>query len=406
MRQLHYSEKNENSLDLVLFLNGIPIFTAELKNPLTGQDVEDAIRQYKTDRDPREPLFAFGRCLAHFAVDPDLVYVTTHLAGPKTRFLPFNRGQVRRRRQSAVSPTQKGYATAYLWEETWARDSVLDLVRQFIHEVEEEDDKGRKTGKRFLIFPRYQQLDAVRRLVAHARASGRRAALPDPALGRERQEQHHRLARAPALDAARRAPTGASSTRSSSSPTGACSTASCRRTMRQFEQTLGVVENIDTTSRQLKEALEGGKTIIVTTLQKFPVIAKEIGELPGKRFAVIVDEAHSSQSGESTKSLKAVLASESLEEAEREEAERRDARRRARKHHPRRDGEARPAARTSRPSPSPRRPSRRRWSSSARSAPTASSSRSTSTACARRSRRASSSTCSRTTPPTRPTGAC
>ena len=165
VRQVHFSVKNEKSLDLVLFLNGIPIFTAELKNPLNGQDVEDAIRQYKTDRDPREPLFAYGRCLAHFAVDPDLVYVTAQLAGPKTRFLPFNQGKFGGAGNPPVSPTQSGYATGYLWQETWARDSVLDLVRQFIHEVEEEDEQGRKTGKRFLIFPRYQQLDCVRRLV-------------------------------------------------------------------------------------------------------------------------------------------------------------------------------------------------------------------------------------------------
>jgi type I restriction enzyme R subunit len=172
VRQLRYSEKNENCLDLALFLNGIPIFTGELKNPLTGQDIEDAIRQYKTNRDPREPLLAYGRCLAHFAVDPDLVYVTTHLAGAKTRFLPFNKGKFGGAGNPPVPLTLGGYATAYLWEETWARDSVLDLVRQFIQEVEEEDDRGRKTGKRFLIFPRYQQLDAVRRLVANARATG------------------------------------------------------------------------------------------------------------------------------------------------------------------------------------------------------------------------------------------
>ena len=172
VRQLHYSEKNENSFDLALFLNGIPIFTAELKNPLTGQNVEDAIRQYKTNRDPREPLLAYGRCLAHFAVDPDLVYVTTHLAGSKTRFLPFNQGKFGGAGNPPVSPTRKGYATGYLWDETWTRDSVLDLVRQFIHEVEEEDEKGRKTGERFLIFPRYQQVDAVRKLVSHARSTG------------------------------------------------------------------------------------------------------------------------------------------------------------------------------------------------------------------------------------------
>ena len=171
-RQLHYSEKNNKSLDLAIFLNGIPIFTAELKNPLTGQTVQDAIRQYRTDRDPREPLFGYGRCLAHFAVDPDLVYVATHLTGPQTYFLPFNRGKFGGAGNPPVPPTQSGYATSYLWQETWATDSVLDLVRQFIHEVHEEDDRGRKTGNRFLIFPRYQQLDCVRQLVAAARRQG------------------------------------------------------------------------------------------------------------------------------------------------------------------------------------------------------------------------------------------
>ncbi|GIW43784.1 MAG: hypothetical protein KatS3mg077_1066 [Candidatus Binatia bacterium] len=164
VRQLRYSDKHEKSLDLVLFLNGIPIFTAELKNPLTGQTVEDAIHQIQTDRDPREPLFRYGRCLAHFAVDPDLVYVTTHLEGPKTRFLPFNKGRFGGAGNPPVPPTQPGYATSYLWEETWARDSVLDLIRQFIHEVEEEDERGRKNGKRHLIFPRYHELESVRKL--------------------------------------------------------------------------------------------------------------------------------------------------------------------------------------------------------------------------------------------------
>ena len=171
-RQVRYSTRNEKSLDMVLFLNGLPVFTAELKNPLTGQTVEDAIRQYKTDRDPREPLLTYGRCLAHFAVDTELVYVTTYLTGPKTRFLPFNRGRFGGAGNPPVPPTRDGYATAYLWEETWARDSVLDLVRQFIHEVEEEDETGRKTGRRFLIFPRHQQLDCVRQLVSDARATG------------------------------------------------------------------------------------------------------------------------------------------------------------------------------------------------------------------------------------------
>ena len=319
VRQLRFSEQGEQSLDLVLFLNGVPVFTAELKNPLTGQDVEDAIRQYQTDRDPREPLFAYGRCLAHFAVDPEQVFVTTALAGPKTRFLPFNQGRFGGAGNPPVPPTREGFPTAYLWEEVWARDSLLDLIRQFVHEVEVEDDRGRKTGDRFLIFPRYQQLDCVRRLVQHAReyGTGERYLIQHSAgsgksftiawlahqLSVLHDHQDRRVFDSVIVVTDRRV-----------------LDRQLQRTIRQFEQTLGVVENIDQTSRQLREALEAGRTIIVTTLQKFPVIAEQIGQLPGQRFAVIVDEAHSSQSGESTKSLKTVLAVGSLEEAEQEEA--------------------------------------------------------------------------------------
>ena len=318
-RQLRFSEKTDQSLDLALFLNGIPIFTAELKNPLNGQDVQDAIRQYRNDRDPREPLLGYGRCLAHFAVDPEQVFVTTALAGPKTRFLPFNQGRFGGAGNPPVPPTRTGFPTDYLWERIWARDSVLDLVRQFIHEVEAEDDRGRKTGKRFLIFPRYQQLDCVRRLVGHARDHG---------TGQRYLIQHsagsgksftiawlaHRLSVLHDADDRRVFDSVVVVT------DRRVLDRQLQRTIRQFEQTLGVVENIDHTSRQLREALEAGRTIIVTTLQKFPVIAEQIGELPGKRFVVIVDEAHSSQSGESTKSLKAVLAAGNLEEAAQEEA--------------------------------------------------------------------------------------
>ena len=271
------------------------------------------------DRDPREPLLAYGRCLAHFAVDPELVYVTTHLARTKTRFLPFNQGKFGGAGNPPVPPHRNGYPTSYLWEETWSPDSVLDLVRQFIYEVQEEDGKGRKTGERFLIFPRYQQLDCVRKLVADARGQG---------TGRRYLIQHsagsgktftiawlaHQLSTLHGADDRR--------------VFDSIVVISDRRVldrqlqtaMRQFEQTLGVVENIDTTSRQLKEALESGKTIIVTTLQKFPVIAQEIGQLPGQRFALIVDEAHSSQSGEGAQGPKEVLASASLEEAEEQES--------------------------------------------------------------------------------------
>ena len=319
VRQLHYSQQNERSIDLGLFLNGIPIFTAELKNPFNGQDVQNAIKQYRSDRDPREPLLAFRRCLAHFAVDPDLVYVTTQLAGVSTRFLPFNRGKFGGAGNSPIPPSEAvksgGYATAYLWNEVWARDSVLNLIQHFIHEFEEEDDKGKKTGKRQLIFPRYHQLDSVRRLVrdARSRGPGQRYLVQHSAgsgksnsiawLAHQLSVLHGRDDE-PVFDSVvvitdRRV-----------------LDRQLQRTIRQFEQTSGVVENIDTTSRQLQEALESGKKIIVTTLQKFPVISEQMGSLPGSRFAVIVDEAHSSQSGESTKHLKMVLSADGLEEAE------------------------------------------------------------------------------------------
>lgn len=315
IRQLKYSQKSEHSLDLVLFLNGIPLFTAELKNPLTGQDVQDAIRQYKFTRDPKEAPFVFGRCLAHFAVDPDLVYMTTHLQGPKTAFLPFNQG---RNGGAGNPPRLNGFPTAYLWEKIWARDSVLNLIEHFIQIGEEEDDEGRKTGKIILIFPRYHQLDAVRRLVADARASGsgERYLIQHSAgsgksnsiawlahqLSVLHDDEDKRVFDSIVVITDRRV-----------------LDRQLQSTVKQFEQTLGVVENIDKTSRQLKKALEDGKTIIVSTLQKFPMIVNEIGELPGKRFALVIDEAHSSQTGESTKSLKAVLTAGSLEDAEKEE---------------------------------------------------------------------------------------
>ncbi|MBU0607875.1 MAG: DEAD/DEAH box helicase family protein, partial [Armatimonadetes bacterium] len=316
IRQLHYSAENENSLDLTLCLNGLPLFTAELKTSLTGQNVQDAMRQYAHDRDPREPLLAFERCLAHFALDPDLAYMTTKLDGPKTRFLPFNQG---RDGGAGNPPALTTYPTAYLWEEIWAPASVLNLVQHFIHPVEVEDDRGRKTGERRMLFPRYHQLDCVRRLIADAREHGPgRRYLIQHSAGSGKSNSIAWLAHQLSVlhDAEDRR------------VFDSIIVITDRRildkqlqaTVRQFEQTLGIVENIDRTSRQLKAALEHGKQIVVTTLQKFPVIADQIADLPGQRFAVIVDEAHSSQSGESTKSMKAVLEARSLEEAEAEES--------------------------------------------------------------------------------------
>ena len=312
MRQVKFSQKNENSLDTVLFLNGLPVFTVELKNPLTGQNVEDAVKQYRETRDPREPLFAFKRCLAHFCVDSDLVMVTTRLEGPKTHFLPFNLG----RNRGAGNPLSiTGYATAYLWESIWARDSVLNLIDRFIQFVDVLDDKGEKTGEQALIFPRYHQLDAVRRLVADARARGAgQHYLIQHSAGSGKSNTIAWLAHQLSIlhDAQDRRAFDSIVVISDRRVIDR----QLQATVKQFEQTLGVVENIDKTSRQLKEALQDGKTIIVTTLQKFPVIYKQISELRGKRFGVLIDEAHSSQGGEGQSKLKVVLAPASLQEAE------------------------------------------------------------------------------------------
>jgi type I restriction enzyme R subunit len=312
VRQLRYSSKNESSIDVVLFLNGLPIFTAELKNPLNGQSVNNAIHQYQHDRDQRESLLAFGRCLAHFAVDPLVAFVTTRLEGPKTRFLAFNQGY----NKGAGNPPHKiGFPTEYLWEHVWSKDSVLELVQRFVHLVEEEDDKGAKTGEKWLIFPRYHQLDAVRRLIAdglqrgvganyliqHSAGSGKSNTIAWLAhqLSTLHDAEDERVFDSIIVITDRRV-----------------LDRQLQRTIRQFEQTLGLVENIDQTSRQLKEALQAGKTIIVTTLQKFPQIVSDVGELTQKRFALIIDEAHSSQSGESSRMMHEVLSVKTLEEAE------------------------------------------------------------------------------------------
>jgi len=316
VRQLRFSEKHADALDLALFLNGLPLFTVELKSPLNGQDVRDAIVQYQRDRDPREPLFAFGRCLTHFAVDPDLVYESTRLQGQATRFLPFNRGKFG---GAGNEPVLSDYATAYLWKEVWSPDSVLNLVQSFVHQYDVEDERGKRTGQKELIFPRYQQLDAVRRLVAHAReqGSGHRYLVQHSA-GSGKSNSiawlAHQLSTLHDADDRRVFDSIVVIT------DRRVLDRQLQQTVRQFQQTAGIVENIDRTSRQLKEALEMGKTIIVTTLQKFPVIAEQIGELPGKRFAIIADEAHSSQSGEEAgRSLKAVFAPHDLAEAEHED---------------------------------------------------------------------------------------
>ncbi len=332
-RQLHFSPRSEKSLDVTLSLNGIPVATVELKNPLTGQRVDDARRQYRQDRDPREPIFEFKRrTLVHFAVDTESVLMTTRLAGTATHFLPFNKG-CDGGAGNPSDPAGRTYRTAYLWEEVLQRDSLLDLLARFVHlQIDEKrDDQGRKVKTESMIFPRYHQLQAVRMLVDAARSEGvGHNYLVEHSAGSGKSNTigwlTHRLA---SLH-------DASNERVFDSVIVVTDRVvldqQLQDTIYQFEHKRGVVQRIDESSRQLAEALENAVPVIITTLQKFPFVSGQllkmaeergtttgIGTLKTRRCAVLIDEAHSSQGGETATDLKEVLGGEGL----REEAKRR-----------------------------------------------------------------------------------
>ena len=330
IRQLHYAQRNEKSLDMALFLNGLPLVTMELKNSLTGQIVTDAEKQYRTDRDPREPLFQFKRCLVHFAVGNEKVSMTTHLQKDKTRFFPFNKDI-----ENPVNPN--GHKTAYLWEDILHPDNLIELIDNFIHEQETTEKvydpkikMVRDVKHRMLVFPRYHQLDVINKL--------RKAILKDGA-GHNYLIQHttgsgksNSIAwLAHLLTHLYRSPTDTHRIFDS------IIVVTDRRvldkqlqdTIRQVGQVDGVVHPVDETSAQLRGYLESGKDIIISTIQKFSVISEEIGKLKGKHFAVIIDEAHSSQSGESARSLRTSLSkgiAETVEEDNTDEVSDIDAR--------------------------------------------------------------------------------
>jgi len=316
VRQVFYSTAKRKSIDLVLFLNGLPVFSSELKNELTGQDVTDAVRQYRFDRRPEgEPFLKFGRCLAHFAVDTHQVQVTTKLSGRSSYFIPFNRG----RDGSAGNPSPPaiggGYATDYLWLRVWSKVSLLDILQHFLHHEKVGIRRSKSLGK--LIFPRYHQLEAVRTLIneankegaggnyliQHSAGSGKSNTIAwlSHRLSQLMDDKDERIFNAIIVISDRQV-----------------LDKQLRETVRAYEKTQGLVAVIDGTSAQLKEALESGKQIIVTTIQKFPVIVSEIGQLPGKRFALLIDEAHSSQGGSMAQATVKVLTRDGQEEEERD----------------------------------------------------------------------------------------
>jgi type I restriction enzyme R subunit len=321
VRQFRYDDSG-NEIDLALYVNGIPVATAELKNPLTNQDVEHAIAQYRRDRDPSNVTLA-RRCVVHFAVDPELVAMTTKLAGAETQFLPFNRGSEEGGAGNPLNPG--GHKTAYLWEQVWQRDNWLDLLARFVQlERPEKGSAAERRAQTKIVFPRVHQWDAVRKLEAHAREHGAgHTYLVQHSAGSGKSNSiawlAHRL--------------------SSLHDTGdrpvfdkvvvitdrLVLDRQLQETIYQFEHAHGVVVRIDKHSGQLAEALAGAQArVIVTTLQKFPFVLEKVGELPARRYAVIVDEAHSSQTGEAAADLRRVLSGgseqERLEQAEQDEA--------------------------------------------------------------------------------------
>ena len=325
-RQLHYSVSNENSIDIVLFLNGIPVVSMELKNQFTGQDTDNAIHQYKFDRASKDTIFEFkNRVLVHFAVDLYNVFMTTRLQGANTFFLPFNQGSNGSGNVGGKGNPQNpdGYQTAYLWEKVLAKDSLLEILHKYMHlQVEVKEDKnGNKTRKETMIFPRYHQLDVVTRLLAdvksngaghnyliqHSAGSGKSNSIAwlSHRLSGLHNDLDQKIFRSVIVVTDRKV-----------------LDSQLQDTIYQFDHVDGVVQKIDKNAAQLKDAIDNGAPIIITTLQKFPVIYKEV---MGQKhnFAIIVDEAHSSQTGEAAIKLKKALADTSvaLEEYARLEGE-------------------------------------------------------------------------------------
>jgi type I restriction enzyme R subunit len=319
IRQVRYSVHNENAIDIVLFLNGIPVATCELKSDFT-QCVEDAVDQYRFDRDPRpkgqpapEPLLGFPNgALVHFAVSNSEAMMVTQLNGPATKFLPFNRGD---HGAAGNPPNEKGHRTAYLWEEVWARDSWLEILGRYV--VAQKDTK-KQIAK--IIFPRYHQLDATRKLQAavladgaggkyliqHSAGSGKTNSIAWTAhfLADLHDAQHRKMFDTVLVVSDR-----------------TVLDSQLADAVFDFSRTTGVVATIKgegaSKSGELADALAGGKKIVVCTIQTFPFALRAVQELAatqGKRFAVIADEAHSSQTGEAAAKLKALLSPEELKD--------------------------------------------------------------------------------------------
>ena len=308
-RQLRYSRDNTQlALDLCLFINGLPVATFELKNSLTKQTVEDAVEQYKRDRNPHEKLFELGRCLVHFAVDDNEVRFCTHLKGKESWFLPFNRGWDDGR---GNPPNPNGLKTDYLWKQTLTRSGLIDIIENYAQIVETKDDKTSRK-RREQIWPRYHQLDVVRKLLADVSASG---------TGHRYLIQHSAgSGKSNSIAWLAHQLIGLEQDGGSLFDSVIVVTdrkildQQIRDTIRQFAQVRSIMGHAET-SGHLRSLLQEGKRIVITTVQKFPFILDAIGnEHRGRRFAIIIDEAHSSQGGRTSATVSMALGEAGAEE--------------------------------------------------------------------------------------------
>ncbi len=310
-RQLRYSrDETQRALDIGLFINGLPIFTFELKNSLTKQTVADAVQQYQRDRNPREKLFEFGRCVAHFALDENEIRFCTHLSGKTSWFLPFNRGW---NDGAGNPPNPNGLAIDYLWREVLPRESLTNILENYAQVVESKDEKTGKK-KQTQIWPRYHQLDVVRRLLTDARTHGvGRRYLIQHSAGSGKSNSIAWLAHqliglekdsAPVFDSIIVVTDRLILDRQ------------IRDTIKQYSQVSATVGHADR-SGDLRRFIESGKKIIISTIQKFPFILDEIGnQQRGRHFAIIIDEAHSSQGGRTGAAMAQALSEAGAEEEE------------------------------------------------------------------------------------------
>jgi len=313
-QELKYSLSHENRLDLTIFVNGIPVMTCELKNPLSGQYVQNGIRQYQNDRDPKEKMFSFARCMVHFAADTELVYMCSELKGKASFFIPFNKGLNDGKANppyGAGNPVNpNGLKTHYLWESVLSKDSLANIIDKFAQVIEETyEDTGKKKKK--MIFPRYHQITSVKQILAHAKENG---------IGQKYLIQHSAgSGKSKSIAWLSHQLHGLYDKTGTSNIFDSVIVITDRTVLdkqlsdeiKQFSPTMGIVAAITSEgaskTNNLREAIANKKKVIICTIQTFPHLLKEMDDLGSLNFAIIIDEAHSSQSGETSSKMNAVL---------------------------------------------------------------------------------------------------